>query len=117
MKNYYNEKGELNGDCTEFIKDVVKYGKEKAKINHILCPACSQSLLQKWLREKHNIHVVVDITIDSKWYFELYDLNAKRNDEIYIDKSPLYHSTYEQALEKALQEALKLINNKQINGI
>ena len=53
----------------------------------------TQSLAQKWLREVHNIDVLV------------YKVKKKYTTE-YCTK---HYNTYEQALEEALQEALKLI--------
>ena len=68
--------------------------------------APTQSLLQKWLREKNNVHIQVHFINNSYLikikYFEkesIMDLNIKK----YL------HKTYEEALEKGLQEALKLI--------
>ena len=61
-------------------------------------PAPTQSLLQKWLREVCNIFVSIDVNYNCRIYLE---------DEL-IDESFKFHS-YEQALEKGLQEALKLI--------
>ena len=58
--------------------------------------APTQSELQKWLRDKHNILVLID-----------------RGDKPYItfqhNRSKEDFDTYEEALEKGLQEALKLI--------
>ena len=98
----------MNGNCTDFIKDIVKHGRDKAKVNNILYPATGQSLLQKWLREKHQIHIVVNITIADNWYFELFNLKEKRNSEILGYESFLF-TDYKITLEKALQETLKLI--------
>lgn len=81
----------------------------------------TQSLLQKWLREKHNIDVVISperysngvnyLVQAQKW-----DLNAdpEVNLNFVIKGSCWYNDnheypTYEEALEKGLQEALKLI--------
>lgn len=74
-------------------------------------PAPTQSLLQKWLREKHNIVVWL------KPYHA--ELNGYYSDNwsVYIDDSHgrhlitdyIYVHGYEKALEKGLQEALKLI--------
>lgn len=73
--------------------------------------APTQSLLQKWLREKHNVHVSVDNNNHrekNKWCFGLHRLPVgvivlcKRGDKTF--------SSYEEALEVGLQEALKLIN-------
>ena len=83
--------------------------------------APTQSLLQKWLREVHNIDVVISperysngvnyLVQAQKW-----DLNAdpEVNLNFVIKGSCWYNDnheypTYEEALEKGLQEALKLI--------
>ena len=99
-----------------------------------LALAPTQSLLQKWLREVHNI--IVDVSLDffnsytkeSIKYsptFYTYSNNKKRfwlyTDYINSDECtkemqeemPIFqnYSTYEEALEIGLQEALKLIKN------
>jgi len=73
---------------------------------------CTQSLLQKWLREKHDIHIYVDTTptFDSihpkkwrasiKYCFQPFKWTTGK----YVIKD-----TYEEVLETGLQEALKLI--------
>ena len=58
--------------------------------------------LQKWLREVHNIKLVIDYHIGNEKY--LYRIIKQRH----IDNTSLFE-TYEKALEKALQKALKLI--------
>ena len=62
----------------------------------------SQSLLAKWLREEHNIHLIVykNINIDG------YDWCVITTDGITNINS---YKTYEEAYEIGLQEALKLI--------
>ena len=115
-RNYYNTQGELNGDCTDFIKDVLKYGREKAKVKHVLYPATSQSLLQKWLREEKDIFVTIDFepnietesAVNDTYTFKI----IKQNNNLSFDKIKGYgimYDSYEEALEKGLQEALKLI--------
>ena len=72
----------------------------------------TQSLLQKWLREVHNIHIEVNIDILENWYFTAYNLSNKRCSEIpeiYEKGKDFKGTTYEEALEIGLQEALKLI--------
>jgi hypothetical protein len=62
------------------------------------CLAPTQSLLQKWLREKKNIFVYCMPTMNNKsWHNNI----ASHN--------PSFIGTYEEALEISLQEALKLI--------
>jgi len=76
--------------------------------------APTKGLLQKWLREKHSIDVIVD-KVDSipssGYYFNIYRENIE--DEYGIIK----FNTYEDALEKGLEEALKLIDNGDKNKV
>ena len=78
-------------------------------------PAPTQSLLQKWLREKHNIHIVViPFARDSS------TIKSKSDYYVYVNKKQFYgfinlttnntpYNSYEEALEQGLIEALKLI--------
>ena len=63
---------------------------------------CDLSLLAKWLREEHNIHLIAykNINIDG------YDWCYITTDGITNINS---YKTYEEAYEVGLQEALKLI--------
>lgn len=68
------------------------------------CSAPTQSLLEKWLREKHNLFISVwfnDLT--GKWWVDIYELPTMK---IFYD-SEIEFKTYEEALERGLQEALK----------
>ena len=108
-RDYYNHLGEINGDVTEYIKAYVA-NKGLEKYNTIDAP--TQSLLQKWLREEHNIYVSVDYliieVIDSKGV--RFDWSIYNKDESIESKELIGLLTYEEALEKGLQEALKLIS-------
>ena len=92
----------------------------------------TQSLLQKWLREKHNIHIeingmnrqlpfnhcyyiilrginfelILDNESDGNWYPIL--SNRHNNDE---STGYMVFDTFEEALEIGLQEALELVDN------
>ena len=83
----------------------------------VICSAPTQSLLQKWLREKHNIQ----INIFAEW-------NKKRNKVTFCNyiislegnMAGLHYvmsgfDTYEEALEAGLLEALKLIKKRHDN--
>lgn len=73
--------------------------------------APTQSLLQKWLREIHNLFVYVIPRFDSFdhaqyfCHYEIYRLGDTKSIDLEGDGS----YTYEEALEKGLQEALKII--------
>ena len=68
----------------------------------------TQSLLAKWLREEHHLIVIVayqyehDSTPYSYWIY-------KENNSLPLNQWINDLKTYEEALEKGLQEALKLI--------
>lgn len=102
----------------EFTQEDIKCSDENN------CPAYlapTQSLLQKWLREKHNIIVEVNVNrlLCNSYNIMLLKINpiinSKDSDreavEVLIEDYP-YYETYEKALEKGLKEALKLIETK-----
>ena len=96
---YYNYKGEFNGDVTDFLR---KYLREEDTSDVESVSAPTQSMLAKWLREKHNIHLIAykNINIDGyDWCFITTDGITNINS----------YKTYEEAYEIGLQEALKLI--------
>lgn len=70
--------------------------------------APTQSLLQKWLREEHNIHFIIKVFYDS-----LLNKTTYVADPIQLGqgktKRLLPKDTYEEALEAGLFEALNLI--------
>jgi len=72
--------------------------------------APTQSLLQKWLREKYLIHVWPKyISYDSKpWAINIDSLSSKDNGMKMLI-IPLRFQSYEESLEIGLQEAIKLI--------
>lgn len=67
--------------------------------------AYRQSLLQKWLRNKYNLHIDISIDIESYWTLSIIGLNA----EILQWDQCASFQTYEQALEEGLKQALNLI--------
>lgn len=70
--------------------------------------APTQSLLQKWLREVHEISIKIDdYYTDSRVRFDynVCQLGSQEDNPVGI------FETYEEALEIGLQEALKLIKN------
>ena len=68
--------------------------------------APTQSLLQKWLREKHDLHILIGLGMTGLPKYDVSLFNSKKIHN-FIREDNDY--TYEQALEKGLQEALKLI--------
>ena len=78
--------------------------------HEILYARPTQSLLQRWLREVHKINVESNYLPNIQKYSCLYipmTGKASIKDINYVSK--IRFNTYEEALEKGLQEALKLI--------
>ncbi len=97
-----NNKGGIDGKLKTYVK-------------------CSQSLLQKWIREKHKIHIVpMEWGNGVSYWPKLVDLE---NDPINIfterlsykyykeNEKAKFHS-YEKALEVGLYDALKIIEKR-----
>lgn len=73
--------------------------------------ASTQSLLQKWLREEHNIHILMNVGMydgnKQTFYCNVCLFGENLYKSKFRSKTSIY--TYEEALEEGLQEALKLI--------
>lgn len=75
-----------------------------------LCTAPTQSILQKWLRDIHNIHILVSNNnqlSSGKWSYDIHKLPSGIL-TMWSILDPLY-DTYEETLEIGLYEALKLV--------
>ena len=104
------------------FNEIVKtaYGKSEESLYESNCTnknskntflsAPTQSLLQKWLGEVHNIHVYVTPESISKeneaYFFHIW------GDEVRQHFRGVFGKKYEETLEFGLQEALKLIKTK-----
>ena len=71
-------------------------------------PTFSQAF--RWFREKYKIHSVINLTIIGTWYFELYDLNDKRNAEIKTNQNEF--KTPEEAELACLIKLIQIVKNK-----
>ncbi len=69
----------------------------------------TQSLLQKWLREVHNIKLWVEFNYTKEWFSYYLD---KYDDKKIILQKEVRNQSFEEALEVGLQEVLKLISNE-----
>ena len=70
--------------------------------------APTQSLLQRWLREEHDIHILMNITVKGNYSCNIYIQGSKE----LVKKADVRSDNkegYEEVLEIAFQEALKLI--------
>lgn len=74
-----------------------------------VCSRPTQAFAARWLREVHNIHVFAFFDyVKRDWCYCIANLDAVTA-EMGMDMSENNYPTYEQALEVALQEAIKLI--------
>jgi hypothetical protein len=108
----YQDEQCLLKDCFEYNPSFKYYNSEyKSSSDNpewFLANACSaptQSLLQKWLREIHGIEVFT-----KSEYKDTKKIGFYYGGDLEYSK-PTY-KTYEEALEKGLIEALKLIKNE-----
>lgn len=117
---YYNLEGELNDIKNNLFKrdistthlgaltlDNVEIGisfMDNSLDEYTLAP--TQSLLQKWLREIHNIHITIDYNQSGKFSCRLCD---EVENNLSIELFGEYFNSYEEALGAGLQEALNLI--------
>lgn len=118
-RNYYNHKGELNGDCLEIIKCICR--KEEVPIGLQTIAAPTQSLLQRWLREEKGI--IIDVVLDWEYNVSIdigkirYQYRIGSIDRMTIEggiktKGLVFDkrfTTYELALEDALKYALEIL--------
>lgn len=79
----------------------------------VLCAAPTQSLLQKWLREEHNIYIelsVQEAKVIATWYWKIFKHRGSGKGLIWIyeDSNGKLSDTYEDALEEALKVGLKI---------
>ena len=92
--------GTLTASYVKNVFDLLKYNTSIHK-----CSRPAQSLLQKWLRDKHCIHVEV-IWVDTLSDIYVYHISTTNNA---IRPDSIFYHSYEEALEQGLLEALKLI--------
>jgi hypothetical protein len=106
---WHGDFGDLKGDNYPFLgtysfyKSIYCNNKDEHQIQRP-----TQSLLQKWLREVYNTHLMVEpFYNEQKVLVYGLDLITERiEEETIVEKG---FKTYEEALEVGLQEALKLI--------
>ena len=128
----YYENDKLFTTNWEEIWDVVTYEQQENNTfierldyntyeNHYSAP--TQSLLQQWLREKHDIFVEVNIKHRNLKRYFFYSISYANNsyegysEVLYmwlglgVEENEIYHVyvTHKQALEKGILKALKLI--------
>ena len=104
-RNYFGYIDQFYEPKTKNIRHFGLHGRTPIK-DLIYIP--TQSLLQKWLREKHNIQMILKPFYDSLKKENSFVCDVIRISDGRVIKSPRMLS-YEEALEIGLQEALTLI--------
>lgn len=100
--DYYNHKGELNGDVGDILKLRIKHKPVPEEMKPIAAP--TQSLLQRWLREQEGIYVYIfPHHIEGKIIYASRAIAPNQDDALI----PQFFDTYELALEDALKYALE----------
>jgi hypothetical protein len=104
-ENFYTEY--LDDDVTDLFNYEEQRGSGFAELyrndKEFKYSAPTQSLLQKWLREIHNLIISVNYNHSIKKYCATFD-------ETYYYEFPYdWYNTYEEALEEGLKEALLMI--------
>ena len=94
----------------EWIISFNAYGEGQFTGNEGPCIAPTFSQAFRWFREKYKIHIVINLTIIDNWYFELYDLNDKRNAEIKTNENEF--ETYEEAELECLKKLIEIVKEK-----
>ena len=75
------------------------------------CSAPTQSLLQKWLRDKHKIHAFAHPLENLNSFLAIVDAETPSSFErLYISDNE--YNKFENALERSLKEGLKLLKDK-----
>lgn len=87
---------------------VCLYSKESpTDYNKMPGAICSMPTLwqaQKWLREKHRLHILVDFDLYGKWYYKLFPIGG-----CCVDEGNSGYTTNEAALSAGILAALDLI--------
>ena len=105
--NFVFEKN--NNEYTEKYLGTIQ--RKNSTYEHVIT-RMAQSLLQKWLRENHDTHIVLPVDPYSQ-DIELYSVKVYKDSNgmccVFTNEVNSKRLKYEDALEIGLQEALKLI--------
>lgn len=103
--NYYNHKGEFNGDILESIKH-----RNDTDNKYKLVPAPTQTDLQDWLRIEHKIHIQIIYMDDVlKYGFKITTIEDNTDSYDIFNNEFCGGWEYEEALEHGLVNALKIL--------
>jgi len=114
INSHYNEFGNLNGTvlhAKDYIREMQLKGKQIFMKSYI---APTLSMMERWLREVHNIRVSLSYKPNiKKWDFYQFNMDTNGTDYVRdfknIEKRKRSFDTHEQALEAGIVEALNQI--------
>jgi len=90
--------------------DIIFYSNGQGELSGEIYSGPSQSVLRKWLREKHEIDLFMDIWGKEGEFYHIEDITKGfGKDRHVIGNGGEGSLNYEEALEEGLLEALKLI--------
>lgn len=103
--------GKMMGYVTKFYRPstqtLLSYGRTgRSKISDLIY-APTQDLLQKWLREVHNIHITIFSKSQESWMYRITKKGQSLEEGLYGEDFYLY----DEAREEALFQSLKLLPN------
>jgi hypothetical protein len=99
------KKGECNAQSGYHINS------EQDNQHWFICERPSQDLLQKWLREVHNISICI-YPVLYEWEVSLHTCHKRKKLPIYLNPNNSIHGkTYEEAREEALFQTLNLLSD------
>lgn len=76
----------------------------------VLLSAPTQCLLQRWLRENHNLHIWIETANNNgEWRFNIISVILNDTSNVHYEPETLY-SSYESVLNDALIHALKFMS-------
>lgn len=81
------------------------------KLSYEICSVPSQSILAKWLREVHKLHIEISLenfTDGFIWQYQILKIGEDFTSKVFDGE----FDTYERALDKGLARALRLIKNE-----
>lgn len=107
MRYHYNRRSEKYSLLSDYYADINQNFQQYGDNEHPHIDAPTQSLLQKWLREKYKIlFLFPQEERNGKFYIQLFKDGKRINIELGETIMDYEFDTYEEALERGLYEAL-----------
>lgn len=98
--------------CYDMEGNVSSHGKDTNYNNKYFITYSRPTLYEaaKWLREVHNIHVMIGVD-DLDWWYQLYDCSedGRMEETNHFSGSVACQKSYEEALNNGIFDALKII--------